>query len=362
MYRATLSDIMLSGPERMVFSGDLRANGLDEAVWEVFAAFMGASSKATKPTVLRVYDGDRLVGAAFVSRCRGYGRALFGSPALHRPIDLVGLPSYIWLRVGYCAEVAANPGFVAEGACRDEVVSAMIAHLRRHSFGVMITDRAGNERLHGGAAAFPYVSDGIVDVAGMGSVGDYVGGHRNIKRKIKEFTNKGGEIDVIRGRLDEGLTDTVRQCIEATAARSVIHSPFQDTFPEAAAATCRCPSDRMVHFVATMGGAVLGYHSFVESGDGLRMLHGAFDRTRRTTHHCYENLIIATVDWALRQGLKAVYFGPILNETKRRMMNRAERSALFFHSDQWWMRAVFPLAFRCSRMQNKALLAFADVR
>jgi Acetyltransferase (GNAT) domain len=360
MFSMTLTDTILSEAERAAFADDLREHGLDGAIWDIFDCFMKASSKVTQPRVLRVLQDDRIVGAAFVSHCRAYGRSVFGHPLLHVPIDLVGLPSYIWMRVGYGAEVASNPGFVAQGVCRDEVVTAMISHLRSNCYGVMITDRLANAHLHTGCAAFPYVSDGIVDVTCMHDVQDYVGAHRNIKRKIKAFTNKGGRIDVVRGPLDDSLVDTVRRCISATADTSIIRSPFQDTFLDAASETCRCTSEDVVHFIAAMNGEVLGYHSFIRAGTGLRMMHGAFDRTRRTTHHCYENLIIATVDWALKEGLDAVHFGPILNETKRRMMNRSEAAALYFHSDNLLIRGLVPLAFRFSRMQSRQLLAFSE--
>ena len=132
MFSMTLTDTMLSETERAVFADDLREHGLDAAIWDIFDCFMRASSKVTQPRVLRVLQDDRIVGAAFVSYCRAYGKSVFSHPLLHVPIDLVGLPSYIWMRVGYGAEVGANPGFVAPGLCRDEVVTAMIRHLRRH--------------------------------------------------------------------------------------------------------------------------------------------------------------------------------------------------------------------------------------
>ena len=109
-----------------------------------------------------------------------------------------------------------------------------------------------------------------------------------------------------------------------------------------------------------MNGDLLGYHSFVQTGKGLRMLHGAFDRTRRTTHHCYENLIIHTVGYAIGNGLEAVHFGPVLNVTKQRMMNRFGKTRLYFYSNNPVIRFLFRLIFPHSRMQSKGLLAFKE--
>ncbi|MCP4642843.1 MAG: hypothetical protein GY851_20515 [bacterium] len=100
MFSITLNSTMLSEEERDCFGDYLRRHGVDEGVWEVYACFLQTSTRATQPKVLRVYrDGD-LVGAAFVAQCKAYGKSLFQAPVLHAPIDLVGLPSFIWIRVG----------------------------------------------------------------------------------------------------------------------------------------------------------------------------------------------------------------------------------------------------------------------
>ena len=359
MFEMTLDDRMLSLEERGVFAGYLSRHGLDGAIWDVFECFTQVGSRRTKPRVLRAYDGDRLVAAAFMARCGAWSGAVFGNRMLQQGLDLVGIPAYIWIRVGFCAEVLANPGFVADGYDEDKVVGAMIAYLRRHAYGTIIVDHAENERMHSTPMKYPYVRDGVIPLAGMRTAQDYVDQHRNIKRKVKAFTNKGGTIEVVRGALPETLFENLGRCMKATVARSVIHAPFQDSFVDVTARTCQCPSENLVHFIAWMNGDMLGYHTFVQTGRGLRMLHGAFDRERPTTHHSYENIIIDTVRFAIEHGLEAVYFGPVMNETKRRMMAQFGQSTLHFYSNTWIIRALFPLIFPHSRMQSKRLLAYS---
>jgi hypothetical protein len=53
------------------------------------------------------------------------------------------------------------------------------------------------------------------------------------------------------------------------------------------------------------------------------MIHGAFDRSLETTQHSYENIMTAAADYAIQHGLEIVHFGPIMNETKRRLMKIA---------------------------------------
>ncbi|NIA15707.1 MAG: GNAT family N-acetyltransferase, partial [Nitrospiraceae bacterium] len=333
MFEMTLDGRMLSREERDVFAGYLSRHGLDEAIWDVFECFTQVGTRMTQPRVLRAHDGGRLVGVAFMARCRAWSGAVFANRLLQQGLDLFGIPACVWIRVGFCAEILANPGFVADGCDYAEVIGAMIDYLRKHSYGTIIIDHAEDEGLHSGSMKYPYVCDGVVPVDGMRTAQDYIDQHRNIKRKIKAFTNKGGTIEVVRGALPEALLDTLGRCMTATVARSVIHAPFQDSFIDVTARTCQCPSENLVHFIAWMNGEMLGYHTFVQTGRGLRMLHGAFDRERRTTYHCYENIIIDTVRFAIEHGLEAVYFGPVMNETKRRMMVQFGKSTLHFYSN-----------------------------
>lgn len=353
-----LTTEMPSAEERAALSDHLRDIGADEAVWDVFGCFLSQRSPHTRPLVLRASGDGRLAGIAFLVECTACGRALFDSPLLTWPMDLFPIPAITWLRVGLCAETFANPGFVAAGFDRAKVIAGMLHWLRRRSPVLFVNDTVANRGLHGSAREFPYVRDGAVDLAGMTDIAGYIAQHNNIKRKIKGFTNKGGTIDVIGGPLGPDDMARVAHCVAATVGHSIIASPFQELFPSMVAATCACPSARIMHFIARLGPQMLGYHTFVRTGRGLRMLHGAFDRTRASTLHAYENLIIRAVAHGIERRLGTVHFGPVLNETKRRMMNATEPAALFFSSNNPALRAAIPAFFPFTKMQSKKLLAF----
>ncbi len=359
MFDVELSEEMLSAGERALFSQWLAEEGLDEAVWDVYDCVMRARTEVTRPTVARVYSGGGLVGAAFAVWCKAYARSLFGHPLLYMPTDWMGLTSFIWIRVGYCAEGMANPGFVAPGCDPDAVFRAALEGFRGAASGLMVIDRADNKALHGHVPRFRYARDGVVDLEPFSAAEDYVATHRNVTRKIKSFVNKGGRIEVIRGPLNEARIRRFEGFLTSTVARSIVYSPFQDCFGAVVSETCARDAGHMVHLVATMRGEDLGYHTFVETGEGLRMVHGAFDRERRTTHHAYENLIIEAVRYGLERGLKTVYFGPVLNETKRRMMSGGDASTLYFHSRSAFVRLWFPAMFPFTRLQSKGMLAFS---
>ncbi len=356
--RIAVSSEAATCEERGVFDAALDDLGVDHSVWEVFDRLMGLSARGTMPQAVRAYAGEELAGLAFVIRCRAYGRAVFDTPVFRAPIDLVGLPSFIWIRAGMCAEAAANPGFVARGHDQRAVLAAMLRHLKSTSCGVVVIDTPENAWLHEGGQVYPYVADGVLDLGGFGSVEEFVASHGNVDRKLKEYARKGGCMEVTRGRVPEVMLSRFQACMESTVNRSIVYSPFQGLFPGIVAETCRIDRPEMIHFVTRLKGEVMGYHTFVRAGQGLRMVHGAFDRTLPTTHHAYESLIVRVAEYAIEHGLTRAHFGPVMNETKRRMMNVSHPCALYFHTQYALVQLLFPPIFRRTKMQSAALLAF----
>jgi hypothetical protein len=358
-FRFEISQNMLTAEERTVFSAGLRRQGLDEAVWEVFDCFLHDSSRVTKPSIIRAYEKEKLAGAAFFFKCYGGGDTLFSNRLLASTVNLARMPSCIWFRQGVCADLAANPGFAAEGFDAALVISGIIRHLRKVALSLFITDHAHSEAEHPGAIRFPYVREGAVKVSQYHDISEYLGEHGKLKRKIRIFAKKGGTIEVLKGPLDLQTRQDLGRCVRATMQSSFVRTPFQDLFPAMIDRSCTVGSERLVTIIARLGGDFIGYHSFLRTGKSLRMLHGAFDRSRDSLFHAYENIITAASEHALKEGLEAVHFGPVMNETKRRMMNSSTETAIFFTSRNALVRAVLPGLYRRSSMQSEKLLAFA---
>ena len=359
-YRCTLSPEPLASIEQEVFDPRLEEAGAAPSIWKVFDEVCRVSTPRTQLRVLRVYDDGVLAGAALLLRCRAWGESLFASPLLHRPVDALRLPAHIWIRVGYCAEGIANPGFVAQGHSRDAVIGAMLTHLKRHALGTIVTDTMANAGIHDGAARFPYVNDGRVVTAGMRSIEDFLDLHNNLVRKLKWFAKRGGRIETIRGKLDASRLPDLRRFVRTTADKSVIHTPFQDCFEQIVERTSTCESPDLVHFLAFLDGAPAGHHTFIRAGRTLRMIHGAFDRTLPKMHHAYENLLVESVRFAIAESVESIHYGPVVNETKRRMMTAMEPAALYFYSNNPIIRAVIPGIFPYTRIQSRELLAFGS--
>jgi len=356
----TLSEEFLSSQEQDVFSDYLKSQEVDETVWQIYFCYFKVKSRWTRPMVLRVFSDERLIAAALLIECRHTGRSLFKSSLLYNPVNWLGIPVYIWLRAGFGPEVIANPGFYSNDVDPDLIAGEIINYLHNKSVAFFITDYQANAHLHKGANVFPYVDEGTVDVSGMETVQDYIAEHSNLKRKIRTFTNKGGTIEILKGKLEDNYQQAVVNCAESTMRKSFVYTPFQDIFINVIKETLHGDSSSFIHIFTKMDGEITGYHSYVVTGSTLRMMHGAFYRDLKSTYHAYENIFIATVGHAIEQRLKKVYFGPIMNETKRRMMRESEPCSTYFYSRNPVFRFIFSLMYSRSQLQNKKLLAFAS--
>lgn len=269
------------------------------------------------------------------------------------------IPIYVWVRQGVCADILSNPGFVADGFDYKQTISSILEYLRKISPCLTVIDSAENAFLHQGTKVFPYPKDGVITLEGMGDIEEYLNIHSNLKKKVRKFTKDGGIIETRNGAFNKEMLDVIEKCILATMSKSVIRTPFQDHFPTMILQTCYLNSDRMVHFIARMNQQFLGYHSFIHTGSSLRLVHGAFDRTLDTTQHSYENIMTAATDYAIRRGLKTVYFGPVMNETKNRLMNQTIPTNVFLSCNNPLYKMLIPFLYEKSRMQAKEFIRFS---
>ena len=88
-------------------------------------------------------------------------------------------------------------------------------------------------------------------------------------------------------------------------------------------------------------------------GRHLNTLHGAFDRSRKTTYHAYDTLFLKMTEFALEHGIESVDFGSILNQTKEKMVNDIRDLSYFIFSKNHAVRKFFENFLKKSRLQGK---------
>ena len=201
-YTFKLTDKFLSGEEQLVFDEFLNFQGLDSSIWEVFASLFRSGVKNTQPIMLRIFSDAELCGAIVLTRCSGYGKALFDNKLLAGMMNLFSIPYYQWIKFGCCMDMMSNPGFVRSPELADEVYKAAIRFLKKYSILTIITDYTENSSLYDGASILPALPHALIDCSGMISIQDYLQDFKNIKRKLKVFKNKGGEYIRVEQKLD----------------------------------------------------------------------------------------------------------------------------------------------------------------
>ena len=359
-YTFELTDKFLSVEEQLVFDDYLNVHELDRGIWEVFASLFRSGVKNTQPLLLRIYSDNELFGAIVLTKCSGYGKALFDNKLLAGFMNLFSIPYYQWIKFGCCMDMMSNPGFVKNPELADEVTRAAIQYLKRKGILTIVNDYTSNARLFENASILPALPHGLIDCSGMSSIEDYLNNYKNIKRKLKTFRNKGGEYIRVEGKLDGQQLDSLKSCFISTAENSVFYLPYQELYLNAALTTSSTSLENVHYFIALMDGEFIGYQAAIKTGKFLNALHGAFDRDRKTTHHACDILYVKMTEFALEQRLKTCDFGAVLNFTKQKMVNKTIDMSYFLLGKNVIVRKIFSWFLKQTKIQGNDQLKFKN--
>jgi hypothetical protein len=361
MYTFEISCNPLTPEERLLYHPHLLALGIEESIWDVYDKFLEIQTKYSKPKIIRIYRNNEELACFFVIRCTDYGGTLSRLGIVKLFTRILSIPVFVWMRAGIAAEIFANPAFFNLKIQREEDLAEILRILKKKFLLLIIHDLICHAPLHPGSFKMPYVDEGIIDTGSYKTLQDYLEQHRNLKKKLKEYQKTGGIVDVLTGSLDNTIVDKIRDCVVSTGAKSVFQLPYQESYQAMCAGSAKIPNTQIVHFLCRSENTFYGYHSFIMFSKQIRCLNGAFNRNLATTHHAYENMIVRVVGFALEHGIQTVYFGPVLNETKRRMMARFIPTQVYLSSKLPWLLRLFIPILNKSRMQSKDVLEFSGI-
>ena len=357
-YSWDLSDTFLSEDEKKLFDDYLEYHGLDRNIWPVFLHLFQATTKYTKPLVLRSYDNQGLAGAAIIIQCRKFGQALFSNPILNKLVDSLQIRCHLWIRFGCCMDMMSNPGFIREPQRADEVLTGMVNFLKRKKLLTIVNDYTQNADLYKQATELPALPHALIDCSAMVSISDYTNTFKNIKRKIRVFRNKGGQYKIVQNQLKNEQLDELKKCFISTVEKSVFYLPYQDLYLESAVHTSKHVIDSVYYFIATLNGHFLGYQAALQTGHHLNTLHGAFNRTRKTTFHAYDILFVKMIEFAIENDLKIIDFGAVINQTKAKMINTSKEMSYFILSRYSLIQTIFKLMLKTTKIQGSKQMKF----
>ena len=361
MYTLHLSSIPLTPTEKSIFSYHLLELGLDDSIWEIYEKFLQVTSVFSRPLIVRVKKDNQTFACMFLIECKDYGSTLSRLKIVKYMARILSIPVVIWMKAGIATEICANPVFFNKNVGNDYEMSEILDLLRKRFILLIIHDLAGNAPLHPASVVMPYPDEGIIDTRGYTTINDYLADHHNLRKKLKGYQKIGGRVEIIKGRLDENVIKKIKECVISTAERSVFKLPYQNDYPDMCTGSANIDNRNVIHFLCRSDEVFYGYHSFIVFKNQIRCLNGAFNRNLATTHHSYENMIYRVVEFAIENEIQTVYFGPTLNETKKRMMNRFIQTQLFFSSNMPLLLKLFAPVLRRSRLNSRDLLEFSGI-
>jgi hypothetical protein len=361
MYTLQLSSIPLTPAEKSVFSCHLLELGLDDNIWVIYEKFLKVRSAFSRPLIVRVKKDDETFACMFIIECKDYGPTLSRLKIVEYMARKLSIPVFLWMKAGIAAEICANPVFINKNAGSDNEIVKILDLLRKSFLLLIIHDLSGNASLHPASVVMPYPDEGIIDITGYVTINDYQALHHNLKKKLNNYQKIGGRVDIVKGKLDDQIVMKIKECVISTSERSVFKLPYQDDYPDMCAGSATIDNRNIIHFLCRSDEEFYGYHSFIVFKNQIRCLNGAFNRNLATTHHSYENMIYRVVEYAIVNKIQTVYFGPTLNETKKRMMNRFIQTQLYFSSNMPLLLKLFTPVLKRSRLNAREMLEFSGI-
>lgn len=221
---------------------------------------------------------------------------------------------------------------------------------------------AENARLFPGAVKLRYPDNGVIETKDYKDIKEYLGSHKNLKKKIRHYRKYGGSVEIFKGKLDGSLQIEFKNSVLTTSRRSLFKLPYQENYANMCVSSAQITNGRILHFVCRSEKEFYGYHTFIEFKDQLCCMNGAFNRSLPTTHHAYENMIYRSVEYAIEHGLSKIHYGPVLNETKKRMMGKFIPTQLYLYSSVPGMVKLASPLLKKTRLLNKKMMEYSQMR
>lgn len=254
-------------------------------------------------------------------------------------------------------DMVSNEGFVNDPDKADQLYKEMALFMERKGI-LIIDDYDHNSGQFPTAAILPSLPHALIDTSKLNSIEDYLGNYKNLKKKLRVFQNKGGSFELIRHKMDLEEIESLKNCFDSTAKRSVIYLPYQDLNLNAAVITSQSAIEEAYYFIARLNGEFLGYQAAIKTGKHLNALHGAFDRTRKTTYHAYDILFVKMTEFAIENGLDLIDVGVVLNDTKKKMVNKTVDMSYYLFSKIKFVKWLFETILKISKVQGKRQMQY----
>jgi hypothetical protein len=366
-------DTVLTEQEKSVLSGHLKQRGLSDNVWDLFEEWVAISTSQTSFFYLKVFRDDELAGLGLFLKIKPYDiRSSYSW--LRRgtlPSRLVGdllAHSSSCLYISFRNLITCNltrPFFYREPAMAGDVMRAILAYLKNEKEAdmVIIVDTLIHDDIYQAEefVKYPCPSEAWLDATKYEDVSDYLNQHRSLKKNLSK-RKKSVTSEIQQGPLPETDRAQMKVCIECSAKYSRVSLPFQRFFERNIFQTDVFDSDKYIHILVRADGTIAGFHTFQVCGSNMGGVVGGFNRDYSQKSFAYERVIVASLDYAIRNSIKRVHYSLIDNHTKLRLVNSLEPCGLYFYSRRPLSRKIFSFTNKFGDIHQLFLLEQKDLK
>lgn len=350
-------DSVLSPEEKEVFSGHLESLGLSDNIWDLFGEWVRRSTPGVNFFYLKVFNSDQLIGLGLFLKVK--------------PVDLRS--SYSGLRNNYllgkigafvsalgnnCVYVSfrnlitcnsTRPFFYLRPELGDDIMTAILKFLKNEKEADMVT--IVDTLMHDGVfksegfTRYESSSEASLDVGQYANIEQYLAEHKNLRKNLlrRKITDMA---EVRCGLLSAEEITQLKDCVDYSVQVSNVNNPCQQFFESNVFDTEVYTSDRYVHILVRVDGVIAGFHTFQISGINMGGVLGGFNRNFTRNNFIYERVIIASLQYAIANGIRRVHYSLIDNYTKLRLVESREACGFYFYSRNAMNRKVFDLTYR----------------
>jgi hypothetical protein len=231
----------------------------------------------------------------------------------------------------------------------DVVMKAILTYLRNVKEADMVTiiDTLVHDEIYRmeGFQKYPSPSEAWLDVSNYQDVSEYLNKHRNLKKNLRR-KRKLIVSEVQQGAMSEMDIEQMKACVECSVENSRVNNPCQQFFEDNIFETEVFNSNKYVHVVVRIDKTIAGFHAFQVCGSAMGGVLGGFNRELSQGSYVYERVIVASLDYAIKNNIKRIHYSLIDNYTKLRLIDSLEPCALYFYSRSSLNRKVFDLTYR----------------
>jgi hypothetical protein len=238
---------------------------------------------------------------------------------------------------GYGNHIGTNSPFLfTRGADRAQVLAAIFRKLLQMRPGghyVGFIDPALSRDFEAALEEVPnIIADRIMESGSISTLDPDIervmlSRHSHLSRQLHRFRNKGGSVHVLEGPPEAALAEAFVACC-LDSYRKNTH-PGMAIDVDAYAGHVRDfmrSTPGAVYIYARLGDQVVGVQIFLRHQRHLELTEGGFFSQ---TYHAYENIIMASLRYAVDNGLEKVSYGLILNPNKERLLDADTRVPVY---------------------------------